>query len=482
MLLILLIAYMLVIRLILVSSYNLDADGAEFTFVHYIQKLLTGKQFYSNPTTYPYSTVLYTPLYLYIVFFITKLLQLDYLTNIHEIYIVGRSVSFVCVLASIYVVDLIIKKQQTNRLTRLLAVFVFLLIMSGHAFVLRPDGMKILFFLLFLHQYLNYFFYDKKIRNAVLLLLFAGLSFLSKQDVFVYILLFSFMHFLISKTKKSFLIVFMLCFLFFLVSFFLKMIFGEYTFINLFNFNLQSISNIKSSYNLLVVLFNSARFLPVLAILLFSFYKIRNENEMQLKLLIIAALFSFCMTTFFLFRPGSFLNYTYESSILLMYALFLIFNKYKYQFRLLLMIYFAVFFGSNLRIKNYRYFPSKEKKYKIEYHEFSVKKKQILPYIESHASIFTPQLQLGIFYADLNIIYGHEYHLDRHIYSLLGIHTTSKLMLNKSTQFDEEFLIGNVKYILTYDKKEVNEVVKEFYLNYKLKQKFDSTILYEFIK
>ena len=50
----------------LIFSYNIDLDGAEFTFVHYIQQLLKGEPLYLNPYEAPYSITIYTPLYLHL--------------------------------------------------------------------------------------------------------------------------------------------------------------------------------------------------------------------------------------------------------------------------------------------------------------------------------------------------------------------------------------------------------------------------------
>ena len=187
---------MLLVRFCLIFSFNLDADGAEFTFIHYIQQLLQGLPLYLNPEAHPYSAVLYTPLYLYVVFFISKLFHLDAIQHIHELYIVGRSVSFACVLATIYVVDLLIKLHTKNTQIRVYAIFVFLNVISGHAYVTRPDAMKIFFFLAYFFQYINYFFYTKSNKNLILLFVFLLLSFLTKQDVVIYILLIQFVHFL----------------------------------------------------------------------------------------------------------------------------------------------------------------------------------------------------------------------------------------------------------------------------------------------
>jgi len=477
---ILLIAYMLLTRFALIFSYNLDADGAEFAFMHHIQQLLKGNELYPDPYVYPYSFVIYAPLYLYIVFFISKIIHLNYITDIHEIYVVGRIVSFLCVIGCLFIVDKLIKKHTTSLFIRVSSVFVFLNIISGHAFVLRSDGMKILFFLGFIYNYLNYFFYDKKPKNLVLLLLFSILSFLAKQDVIVYVILLLSIHFLYARNKSIFVVLVLSIMSFLLASIALKTVFGNFCFDNLLLFNLQTITSIKSSYNLLVVLFNTCRLLPVYMLLIYVIFQLRSKDEMLLKILITTSLIAAFLSSFFLFRPGSYLNYTYESSVLLMLALFFVLRKYAQQFSVLIIVYFALFFMSNLVIKNYRYFPAKEERYCTEYKDYFIMRKQLLPLLNHHESLFTPELMLSIFFADKNVIYGQEFHLDRLIYVLLGFQSESKLLFNSSEKYDENFVNGNVRYILTLDKKEAKEVLEKHYKHYTWKQNINHCLLYEF--
>lgn len=470
---------MLAVRFFLIFSYDLDLDGAEFTFVHYIQQLLRGQQLYLNPEAYPYSAVIYTPLYLNIVFYLTKLFHLDYIKHIHEIYIIGRSVSFACVLVCIYVVDLLIQKYTLKKLARVCAIFVFLNLISGHAFVMRPDGMKILFFIAFFYHYLSYFYYTKSIKNIVLLFLFLMLSFLSKQDVVVYILLVQLIHLLFEKKRNVFLVLIASILLIFISVYALKILFGEYVFVSLFEFNLQTISDVKSSYNLLVVLFSTSRILPVCVVVIYSFFYFQT-TEKYFKTIAVIGFTSCIVATFFLFRPGSYINYTYESLILLMFAFFLLFQKYFQRFYFIVVLYFMLFFISNLAIKNYTYFPSKEKKCKTEYATYYSLRKQISPLLEKQACLFAPNLKLSIFFADKNIIYGQEYHLDRLIYANLGLKSYSKLKLNSSDNYDKNFENGTVKYLLAFDKETEREVIKSAYSKYVLQQKINQFLLYKF--
>lgn len=479
---VLLIAYMLLVRLMLVFSYNVDADGAEFAFMHHVQQLLIGRDLYPDPYVYPYSFVIYSPLYLYVVYFIAKINSLNYINDIHEIYVIGRSVSYICVLGSIYIVDCLIKKETTSKTIRLSAIFVFLCIISGHAFVFRSDGMKVFFFLAFLNSYIDYFFYSKNKMSLLLLLLFAILAFLAKQDVIIYILLFQCIYVVFERSRKAFQVLLLSAFFFIITSFLLKSIFGKFCFENLVLFNLQVISEVKSSYNLLVVLFNLCRLLPVCLYLMYVLYQYRNEHNTFVKALLTSSLIAFVLSNFFLFRPGSYLNYTYEATILLMFTLFIVFRRYSNPFLLFTLLYFGLYFLSNLVIKNYVYFPEKEKKYKLEYSEYFSLRDQLLPRLSNNESLFTPELMLSIFFADKNVIYGQEFHLDNLIYIHLGLKSDSKLLFNSSKEYDKNFENGNVKYILSFDKNETKEVMQQNFKHYQLLQKVERFLLYEYVK
>jgi len=53
-------------------------------------------------------------------------------------------------------------------------------------------------------------------------------------------------------------------------------------------------------------------------------------------------------------------------------------------------------------------------------------------------------------------------------------------LFNSSEKYDENFVNGNVKYILTLDKKEAKEVLEKHYKHYTWKQNINHCLLYEF--
>lgn len=474
---------MLIVRFVLIFSYNLDLDGAEFTFVHYIQQLLQGLPLYLNPEVHPYSTVLYTPLNLYTVFAICKWLGFNYIYDVHAIYIVGRCVSFLCVIGTIWYIDLIVKIYSKDKTIRLQSIFIFLLIISGHAYAFRPDSMKILFFVQFVYYFIQYFFYAQRKLDLFCMILFANLSFLAKQDVVVYVMLVLVINFLFQRNLKSVFVVAVTAITFAINIFILYLVLGEYCLVHLFSFNLQVISNIESSYNLLVALLNTTRLLPIYCLLIYNLYKIKNGNNATfLKSIIITSLAANVIAVVFLFRPGSYLNYTYEASFLLMFTLFLVlfFKPVSIQMKYSIVLYFAFYFLSNLAIKNYVVLPEKEIKYKNEYSSYLSLRKQVLPLMKKQTCLYAPNLKLSIFFADRNVIYGQEYHLDRLIYANLGLKSCSRLKINSSNSYDENFQKGNVDYILAFDKETEIKVIETYYTKYLLQQKFNQFLLYKF--
>ena len=87
---IILIAYLLLTRILLIFSYSIDLDGTEFIFVYYVQQLLEHKPIYNNPTSFPFQACLFVPIYLYVLKTIVSFFNITLQENLHFIYIVGR--------------------------------------------------------------------------------------------------------------------------------------------------------------------------------------------------------------------------------------------------------------------------------------------------------------------------------------------------------------------------------------------------------
>lgn len=144
------LAYLLILRFSLVFSYNLNLEGAEFLFVHFIQILYRGQHLYQNPEVFPFHAVLYTPFYTYIFYAFVRLLGINPLSDVHSVYVIGRLLSLTCFILNLFALNRVILLFNQKLLPRLLCIALFALLMSGHAFAARSDSLQLLLFTGFL--------------------------------------------------------------------------------------------------------------------------------------------------------------------------------------------------------------------------------------------------------------------------------------------------------------------------------------------
>lgn len=454
----------------LIFSYNIDLDGAEFTFVHYIQQLLKGEPLYLNPYEAPFSITIYTPLYLHLVEAACRFLEVNYIDNIYKIFITGRSISFGFTILGVYYIYLFAKKYLTDNALILFACALYLLLITGHSYAVRPDSMKLAFFIAFLYYFIDYFFESGNASSKLRSLVFGILCIAAKQDAFIYIGLFLGVTFLVKRTKQVFIYLvvfaFSVCFLFLLFH----IIYGKYCLSSLFLFNLQGISDYKNSYNFLIVIFNTFRLSPFYLLFIYILVSKKKNNQPLTITFAITGFFAALLSSFFLFRPGSYLNYTYELiAIALVTTIIFIKNRSEFPKKTFYFtgIYVLLIFASNTVLNIYTINFDKEDAHKAAFSEYYQLRKDLIPLLEKKASIFNPELQQSIFIADFNVIYGQEYHLDRLIYGLLGLKTTSKLMTVSSKQYDELFTNGKIDYLVTKENERAKELIVKHYPAYK---------------
>ncbi|MCB0507268.1 MAG: hypothetical protein R2739_06570 [Chitinophagales bacterium] len=474
------ILYLLGIRLLLNFSYNLDLDGAEFTFVHYIQQIMADKQTYMNPYEMPYSITLYAPLYLVVVAITCKVFSLNYIFDIHEIFIVGRLFSFFfSLLGTFYIYKF--SKLFLNQIRSLFIVTLYLLLLTGHSYAVRPDSMKIAFFIIYLYYYVDYFFLSKEKKSALLSLVALFISISAKQDVIIYAILIQGVTLLLLKSKD--IVIYGVLSFICIVSFFFftYLISGNAALASLTIFNLQVISDYSSNYNYYVVLFNFVRLFPFLCLFVWCCFKQKNEKIMRL--LCVSGLVAFLLSSFCMMRPGSYLNYTYELIVIAIFTfIFYLKNQENISIKnkVIASVYFLFLLLSNAGLKVCTVNFNEENNFKEKYFSYYKMRDEILPLLSSNSIIFNPDLQYSLFLADQHVIYGHEYHLDREIHALLGLPSHSKLLSVSSAPFDELFKNGFVTHVVTQNKKSSDEVMQMYYANYKLIQMHPLYKLYQF--
>lgn len=133
---------MLVLRFILIYSPTADLGGIETNVIYSMQQMLDGKQLYTDPQVLPFAITQYTPFYYYICVGTAYLFNLDPLTDIHNLYAIGRAWNILFNLLSALAVFLISRKifRFDSMLATVAAAASFVLLFR-HNFAVRPDSL-----------------------------------------------------------------------------------------------------------------------------------------------------------------------------------------------------------------------------------------------------------------------------------------------------------------------------------------------------
>lgn len=468
------ITYLLLTRWQFVYSYSIDLDGLEYYFFRIIQEMQQGKAMYADPMEFPYSINLYTPVYFYVLSSLVSVLKLNIYNDLHEILITGRMLSFFTVLLQILFLIKLIKKITESNFIVVLIVALYILLISGHIYAVRPDAFKTFFFILFVYYLSEYLFFSKKIVSAFLCICTSVLAVYSKQDISVYISLLYFIVLIFIPGRKTitlFITFHVICLILFLLMWF---IYGKSIISNLVLFNLQSLKVIESSYNVLLFVFSIIRTFPLILLALYNYKQIHNRDKTFnfYKLLAIAPVFFYPFIILSLFRPGANINYTYELCVLLVLniAVFISLNQEQLQKRIVLFTFFlsgyiGILFFTNALINSYHFDSKKEAIYKKEYFTCLQERDSIKKIIQND-TVFFPNTKYALYFADKNVVLGHDMHLDRFINLYTNVQIQSKLLFVNTDKYDNNFKNGTVKYIIIYNDSKSAAHLKKYYPNY----------------
>ncbi|WP_223816152.1 ArnT family glycosyltransferase [Adhaeribacter rhizoryzae] len=134
---------MLVMRILLIFSPAADlGGGVEQNVIYSIQMFLDNQPLYTNPHYLPFSITQYTPLYYYVCGLTAKILGLDPLQHIRELYIIGRSWSIVFNLFSAAAIYFISRRifSITQPVAYILSFASFVLVLLWDI-AARPDSL-----------------------------------------------------------------------------------------------------------------------------------------------------------------------------------------------------------------------------------------------------------------------------------------------------------------------------------------------------
>lgn len=476
-----LIAALLFIRLKLIFSFSTDNDGLEYYFVHIVQEIIKGKPMYENPLHFPYSINLYTPIYFYFLSTIVSILKLNIYEDIHQILIAGRILSLFAVILQVIYLIKIMRYFSSSKLIIISTTLVYILLLSGHIYAVRPDSFKLLFFTMFLYYFIKYFFFSSTQLNAVLCICSSVLSVYSKQDIALYIILIFLTYIFLFRKKNAVIlfIIFITCCLF--VWILMWYFFGNYIFHNLILFNIQSVKGFLLSYNIIFILFGILRVFPLFILAILNFKKLHERDTISenSKFIIYSVVLSFPIAFLSLLRPGSNLNYTYELSILLVLntVVFYSLNKRKILFSkvnysILLTFYIIVLITTNALFNNYKYSKRKETANKKMFYSILAERNIIKEAIKND-TVYFPNTMYSIFYTDKFVVLGHDMHLDRFIrlytnldVSFKNLTINSRLPFIDTKDYDVNFTSGKIKYIIAENTLKSKAHVAYYYPDY----------------
>ncbi len=483
-----LIAYLLYIRFRLIFSYNIDLDGAEYVFVHYVQYLLQGRNLYGNPIQFPFIPDIYTPGYAYLLYYIARIFKWHYINNIHEILVAARAIAFVFMLINLGFVYKCLKDIRVLNTCILPLMALYVVLITGHFYAMRPDAIKTTLFTIILYCLLRYFFFN---GSGIYLLWFnvaVVLSVLFKHDAIINIMLVSSIFWVLLRNKKATAVLLSGVLSTAMVLGILYWVFGQYFFTNIVIINCQQITDIIHSYNLQVMLFSAARLMPLIALACYTCWLIiRKRYDVNAGYYIpFVAVACFIVAHASMLRAGSYLNYSFEPSFLLILNLGLLITAFEATFikywKVSLAaagIYLLLLFGGNEIIHSYTFNPPEEDNYRREYFSLLQQRKDLIA-IVGDKTIFFPNSIYMDYYADCRQIFGHDFHMDRFIELYLGLHVTSRQVFISSDAYDRYFETGQVPYIVVADDERSANHIRKYYAHYKYYRGVNNFSIYQY--
>ncbi|MCC6582286.1 MAG: glycosyltransferase family 39 protein [Chitinophagales bacterium] len=487
------IAVLLYIRLKLVFSYSLDLVGLEYYFIHIVQQLSAGQGIYPNPEALPYANCLYTPVYFYIYRIAVSCLQINVFNDIYILLVLGRILSIIFVMAQIVYLIKFARLFTKSRIIQIAAVAFYLLLITEMMFAVRPDSLKVFFFMVFVYHLLLYVDRTATLKDGIICIAAAAFAVYTKQDISVHISFCFITALLLSRNKKI-----IGLFSAFLVicggAFFISIgFYGKYFFHNIVFFNIQSVTNLSTSFNIFFISISIFRTFPFLVLtVLNARILVKSNAHTKEKFICIYAVLLYFLAHLSMLRAGSNFNYTFELIVLLILNLVVFCSIYKNKIlekriSATLTTAFFIFFYVVINgiIGNYAYKSEKEKNRKEEYTKIMESRKEIKETI-GNAYAFFPNTLYSVFYIDKHIILGHDMHLDRFIklyftFDLpFNIDIKSKLPYINTTEYDKNFTDGTITYVITDNTKKSAEHVAFYYPAYKYYKTIDNMILYKF--
>ena len=170
----------LVFRTLLVFSYTPDLGGVESNVIYTVCKMLNGLRLYGDPEDLNFDITQYSPIYYYLHSGLCSLFSLKPLTDLHKIYILGRSLSlFFNLVGSAVIYHILYRLFAVSKRISFIAALIQFTYLTKLHFSSRPDGLFSLVYIAFLFLMIHYFKEERKNKKEVYLYLACILAVIS---------------------------------------------------------------------------------------------------------------------------------------------------------------------------------------------------------------------------------------------------------------------------------------------------------------
>ena len=406
-------------RFLILLSYSSDIVIGEDNNVWNIQKMLEGKQLYTNPENYPFEIFQYAPLSQYFTFYTAKLLSFKIGDNVHGIFILGRLYSLMFnILTSLVILKFNSVFLNISKNVNLVLSFISLIIITYIDYTLRADSLSNLFTIIALF-YLFKSFESEKTRYIIYTVLFSLFAIFSKQSAIQIIVYFVSIYLIISPKKMiKYLIV--LCISTILFCLFFYLIYGKL----FFYCTIVGISNPTQLSLGVSLLFDYTKRYGILLLMSGLIFFLKNDpriNSNYIKILLFLFVSSFVFSFGTSLKIGAGLNY-YTLNIyisVLLSAVFMDklyrsdFIKYKHLF---LIVTVSITAGHIFVERMYsRHIPQISLKHKTEYEidvDFVREVKKRIGVAKNQEFLFTPNKNIKNLYFYNTVLPNTEYYSD----------------------------------------------------------------------
>lgn len=459
------IVYIILIKLILLKSFSIDIAGAEHYSVIQQQLLEKYGKLYMDPDSFPFFISFYPPLYPYMMKTIFSIKHINILTDLHQMYVTGRFISFVLFFVVFFILVKLIRLLVNTNARLYLILFLLILLFPNHFYTFRPDSFKVTAYVCFVFFMLKYDFLTNQKRTLYLAMAFGVIGVFFKHDVIIYVGLYFVAHFFVYR-KLNKIGQFIQLLLVIFVLFFVGAILTNNNMIdNIFYYNIQ----ISNQYSNLLVL-ELANFLRLLPLIILAIINARSKQLLN-RFIGYYALLAFVFSSILLFRAGSNFNYTYESVFLLLINAGIYFKEKDKLLKAPIILYlsFIIFLNQSIGFKLFQ-FGEDLNRQQVEFNQNIQAAVQLKKIIKKDI-VFFPSSKSIIFNAALNSICGYDFHLDRYTDLYLGKPIESKLLDEQLIKkYDSLFTNGFVRYIVIEDTPKSFHHIQKYYPKFEFLQ------------